>query len=67
MELTWPTGAIKNAWLEVQVLANPDTGLADLGGLYAGLGDVFYFANVVGDVRETPILVLTSSTAPILS
>ena len=52
VELTWPTGAIKNAWLEVQVLANPDTGLADLGGLYAGLGDVFYFANVVGDVRD---------------
>ena len=26
-----------------------DTGLADLGGLYAGTGDVFYFANKVGD------------------
>jgi hypothetical protein len=52
VELTWPSAAVKNQWLEVQVKASADTGLADLGGLYAGIGDVFYFANKIGDLRN---------------
>jgi hypothetical protein len=39
--LIWPDGAITNKWVEVTVLANGNTGLAE--------NDVFYFANVVGD------------------
>ncbi|MGD9723369.1 MAG: FG-GAP repeat domain-containing protein [Pirellulales bacterium] len=41
VEITWASGAIKNAWLEVQVLANDNTGLAE--------PDVFYFGNRIGD------------------
>ena len=49
VELFWPDNAVRNAWLQVEVLPNADTGLADLGGSYAGIGDIFYFANKVGD------------------
>ena len=49
LELFWPNNAVKNAWLQVEVLPNADTGLADLGGSYAGIGDIFYFANKAGD------------------
>ncbi len=38
---TWPDGSIGNAWLEVTVNANAQTGLA--------APDVFYFGNRVGD------------------
>ncbi|MGD9722542.1 MAG: FG-GAP repeat domain-containing protein [Pirellulales bacterium] len=41
VEITWASGAIKNAWLEVQVLANDNTGLE--------APDVFYFGSRVGD------------------
>ncbi len=46
VEITWADGAITNTWLEVQVLANGNTGLADIGG---GIGDVFFFGNKVAD------------------
>jgi len=38
---TWPDGSIGNAWLEVTVKANAQTGLA--------APDVFYFGNRIGD------------------
>jgi hypothetical protein len=38
--ITWATGAIRNTWLEVQVLANEHTGL--------DAPDVFYWGNAVG-------------------
>ncbi len=46
VEITWADGAITNTWLEVQVLANANTGLADIG---SGIGDVFFFGNTVAD------------------
>ena len=45
--ITWADGAIANEWLEVQVLANADTGLPDNFG--GGIGDVFFFGNKVAD------------------
>ena len=42
--LTWPDGAIRNAWLEVTVKATADTGLA--------AADVFYFGNLVGETGD---------------
>jgi hypothetical protein len=39
--ITWPSGAIVNTWLEVQVLATANTGLA--------AADVFYWGNKIGD------------------
>jgi hypothetical protein len=39
--LTWPDGAIRNAWLRVTVHASPASGLAR--------DDVFSFANLIGD------------------
>jgi hypothetical protein len=39
--ITWAAGAIKDAWLEVQVLANATTGLA--------AGDVHFWGNLVGE------------------
>ena len=47
VDLIWTTGAIQTQWLEVQVLANSNTGLPDKFG--GGIGDVFYFGNAVGD------------------
>ncbi len=47
VEITWADGAIQNAWLEVQVLANANTGLADSFG--GGVGDVFFWGNKVAD------------------
>jgi len=41
VEITWATGAIKNTWLEVQVKANPNTGLASQ--------DVFFWGSKTGD------------------
>jgi len=41
LELVWADGTIRNTWLQVTLLANPNTGLpAD---------DVFYFGSSVGD------------------
>ena len=41
MTITWADNAIRNQWLQVTVLANADTGLAE--------ADVFYFGNAVGE------------------
>jgi hypothetical protein len=41
VEITWATGAINNKWLEVQVLATAQTGLAAT--------DVFFWGNKIGD------------------
>ncbi len=41
VEIIWDRGAIQNVWLQVTVLANGNTGLAD--------PDVFYFGNRIGD------------------
>jgi hypothetical protein len=44
--LVWPDGAIAGQWLEVTVLATPDTGLTE--------PDVFYFGNAVGEAGDNP-------------
>jgi hypothetical protein len=41
VEITWATGIIKNQWLEVQVLATANTGLAST--------DVHFWGNKIGD------------------
>lgn len=43
--ITWPDGAIQNAWLEVTLLANGNTGLA--------ADDVFYFGNALGETGDS--------------
>ncbi|MEX0937630.1 MAG: hypothetical protein WDZ59_07195 [Pirellulales bacterium] len=43
--IAWPDGSITNSWLEVTVLANPNTGLVE--------DDVFYFGNAVGEGTGT--------------
>jgi hypothetical protein len=49
VEITWADNAIQKQWLEVQVLANANTGLADnVGG---GIGDVFFWGNAIGDTK----------------
>jgi len=47
--LTWANGAISKKWLEVVVLANANTGLAQKAGYPAGQGDVFFFGSAPGD------------------
>jgi parallel beta-helix repeat protein len=42
--LVWPSGAIKNTWLRVSVLATTATGLAK--------PDVFYFGNLIGETGD---------------
>ena len=51
VELIWADNAIKETWLEVEVLATADTGLPALAtsGTLAGVGDVFFFGSAVGD------------------
>ena len=49
VELIWADNAIKETWLEVIVKANSDTGLPQLAGEPAGVGDVFFFGNAAGD------------------
>lgn len=44
--ITWADGAIANEWLQVTVLANGRTGLAE--------DDVFYFGNAVGETGNFP-------------
>ncbi len=52
--LSWESGAIKNTWLEVTVLANERTGLAE--------PDVFYFGSRIGDTGSgTPAAAVTSA------
>ena len=45
--ITWADNDIEKEWLEVQVLANANTGLIDTFG--GGIGDVFFWGNAVGD------------------
>jgi hypothetical protein len=56
VEITWATGVIKNQWLEVQVLATANTGLA--------LADVHFWGNKIADSASTspPTLFETTST-----
>jgi hypothetical protein len=41
LEITWATNAIKNTWLEVDLLADANTGLSS--------PDIFYFGSAAGD------------------
>ena len=43
VSIIWPSGAIQSCWLEVRLLAGPDTGLTD--------DDVFYFASLPSDAN----------------
>jgi hypothetical protein len=45
IEITWAAGAIRDTWLEVQVLANANTGLA--------ASDVHFWGNLVGETAST--------------
>ncbi len=47
VDIIWANNAIQKQWLEVQVLANGNTGLPDNFG--GGIGDVFFWGNAVGD------------------
>jgi hypothetical protein len=47
--LTWANGAITKKWLEVIVLANANTGLAQKVGYPVGQGDVFFFGNALAN------------------
>ena len=44
IELIWANGAITQKWIEVTVLATPDTGLA--------ANDVFFFGNEIGNTGD---------------
>jgi len=44
--ITWVDGTIQNEWLQVIVLANESTGLAE--------PDVFYFGNAIGEAGNSP-------------
>jgi len=47
--LTWANGDISKKWLEVIVLANANTGLAQKPGYPVGQGDVFFFGHALAD------------------
>ena len=49
VEIIWNTGAPIKQWLNVIVLANADTGLAQAAGYPVGHGDQFFFGNAVGN------------------
>jgi hypothetical protein len=49
VEIIWNSGAPLREWLEVIVLANADTQLAQKPGYPDGQGDVFFFGNAVGN------------------
>ncbi len=68
VEIVWGAGAVKHAWLEVQVLATPNTGLAAT--------DAFFWANLLGDsnvnfstsgVDSSSVLANIGTPAPITS
>jgi hypothetical protein len=46
ISLTWADGSITNEWLQVQLLANGNTGLA--------ADDIFYFGNAIGETGDNP-------------
>jgi hypothetical protein len=52
VEILWDDGAIQNAWLQVTVLANGNTGLAQL--------DAFYFGSVVAETGHGNFGAVTS-------
>ncbi len=56
LEFTWATGAIKNEWIEIDVIADGNTGLA--------VDDVFYFGSLVGDsgAGDSPTLAKVDAT-----
>ncbi len=49
IEIIWNSGAPTKEWLEVIVLANENTGLAEKEGYPAGQSDVFFFGNAIGN------------------
>jgi hypothetical protein len=51
--LIWPDGTIAKKWLQVKVLATPNTGLA--------ADDVFYFGNAVGEVGNASANAIVTS------
>jgi hypothetical protein len=53
VELIWNAGDITKKWLEVIVKANANTGLAQLSGAAAGIGDVFMWGSAPGDAGPT--------------
>ncbi|MGD9722726.1 MAG: Calx-beta domain-containing protein [Pirellulales bacterium] len=55
VEITWANGAIVNQWLEVQVLATANTGLA--------APDVFFWGNRLGDTGAPTATSFTTTTA----
>ena len=57
LEITWATGVIKEEWIEVDVVADGNTGLA--------VDDVFYFGSLVGDSAPATCPRWRRSTAPI--
>ncbi len=68
VEIVWGANAVKHAWLEVQVLATPNTGLAAT--------DAFFWANLLGDsnlnystsgVDSSSVLASIGTPAPISS
>ena len=46
VQIIWPDGAIQNLWLQVIVLDNGNTGLAE--------SDTFFFGNAVGETGNEP-------------
>ena len=54
VEIIWADGAIQNIWLQVIVLDNGNTGLAQ--------SDAFYFGNYVGDTGNEPDQVRITTT-----
>ena len=47
LTLIWDDGVITDQWLEIKVLANDRTGLAE--------DDVFYFGNAIGETGDTTV------------
>ena len=64
VEIIWNTGAPIKEWLNVIVLANADTGLAQKVDHPVGHGDAFFFGNAVGNVGtgDTSVNSLVTAT-----
>ena len=57
--IIWPDGAIANQWLQVTVLANEHTGLAE--------PDVFYFGNAIGESGNATGNAIVNATDEIMA
>ncbi|MBN2475222.1 MAG: beta-propeller fold lactonase family protein [Pirellulales bacterium] len=57
--IVWEDGAIQKQWLEMMVLANASTGLAE--------PDVFYFGNAVADAGNSPTDARVNATDMLLA